>query len=436
MTAYLSSTIVLLTVIITAGILLFYRPLIISSSWRALITPLASIMGSGFLVCAPLLYANTGNYAIFAMITLLLLAYAVGSVIRFNIQYGEALFENQTSTPDNIREEHRLHISHRNAVHSVGEKKTYALLEKFSHFVLAGAYCISVSYYLQLLASFALQSIHGDHEWYGKAMVTIILSGIALIGTTKGLKGIERLERTVVSVNLAMITALLVGLIYHNGTLINNGTWVLHHASVPQDKLHIFRVLMGMLIIVQGFETSRFLGSEHPREQRIRTMKWAQIISSSIYILFIALMAVVINNADSSNDSGITAIINLSSIIAPVLPILITVTAIGSQFSASTADDAGCSGLLEAFFKGTRLSRFNYIIVTVMAVILTWLTDVYRIISFASQAFAFYYALQCIIGAIVLKKVSNVPSFKFKAFMFWTLAIICISITFFGIPAG
>ena len=431
-----SSVIVISTVIVITGILLFYRPLIYSSSWQALITPLASIMGSGFLVCAPLLYANTGNYAIFAMIALLVLAYAVGSVIRFNIQYGEVFLENHISKPDNPREEHRLHVAHRNAVHSVRAGEISALLEKLSHVVLAGAYCISVSYYLQLLASFTFQSILSSHEWYGKMLVTVILSGIALIGTMKGLKGIERVERTVVSINLAMITALLAGLIYHNCILAVNGTWTLHRIPVPQDRLHIFRVLMGMLIIVQGFETSRFLGSEHPREQRIRTMKLAQIISSSIYILFIALMAVVINNADSGHDSGITAIINLSNIISPVLPIMITITAIGSQFSASTADDAGCSGLIEAFFKGKKFSGFNYISVTVVAVTLTWLTDVYRIISYASQAFAFYYALQCVVGALILKKVPSVRPQKLKAFMFWTLAIICILITVYGIPAG
>lgn len=146
-------------------------------------------------------------------------------------------------------------------------------------------------------------------------------------------------------------------------------------------------------------------------------------------------MAVVINNAGNSHDSGITAIISLSKIISPVLPILITITAIGSQFSASTADDAGCSGLIEAFFKGNKLSRLNYIIVSVMAVTLTWLTDVYKIISYASQAFAFYYALQCIVGILILRKVPYVNFPKLKAFIFWTLGLICFLITFFGIPA-
>ena len=40
-----------------AGVLAFYRPLRESSVWKATVTPLASIMGSGFLVSAPLMAA-------------------------------------------------------------------------------------------------------------------------------------------------------------------------------------------------------------------------------------------------------------------------------------------------------------------------------------------------------------------------------------------
>ena len=113
------SIIVILTALFVGGVLLFYKPLAVSSSWRATITPLASIMGSGFLVCAPLLYANIGNYAVFAMAGLLCLAYGVGSVIRFNIQYGEVLFKKQNLPIDTDRVEHRLHIAHRDTAHGV-----------------------------------------------------------------------------------------------------------------------------------------------------------------------------------------------------------------------------------------------------------------------------------------------------------------------------
>jgi hypothetical protein len=48
-------------------------------------TPLASILGSGFLVIVPILNGAVGHYSIVAMAVVCALAYAMGSVIRFNI---------------------------------------------------------------------------------------------------------------------------------------------------------------------------------------------------------------------------------------------------------------------------------------------------------------------------------------------------------------
>jgi hypothetical protein len=432
----IASIIVILTALVVGAILLFYRPLAASSSWRATITPLASIMGSGFLVCVPLLYANIGNYAVLAMAALLGLAYAVGSVIRFNIRYGEPLFEKQSVPADTHRDEHRLHVAHRNAAHRVRVREAAEFLEKASHVVLAAAYCISVSYYLQLLASFALQPLSLGGAWLGKMLVTCILSGIGAIGTARGLKGIERIERNVVGINLAMIAALLAGLIYHNIMTLGRGAWHLHHIAIAPDRLHLVRLLMGMLIVVQGFETSRFLGSEHSRPERIRTMRRAQLLSSGIYLVFIALMAVVIDKSGIGGQTGITAIVGYSVVVAPILPALITITAIGSQFSAATADDAGCAGLLETIFKRRVPARFDYVIVSVLAIGLTWATDVYQIISYASRAFAFYYALQCVVAFLVIKRVPSVKASKIKAGVYGFLAVFCTLITLFGIPAG
>ena len=64
---------------------------------NATTTPLASIFGSGFLVIVPILAVSVGKYAVFAMAGVTLLAYAVGSVIRFNIRHVEPLLEADTS---------------------------------------------------------------------------------------------------------------------------------------------------------------------------------------------------------------------------------------------------------------------------------------------------------------------------------------------------
>ena len=57
---------------------------------NAISTPLASIFGSGFLVIVPILAGAVGGYSVFAMAGVCALAYAVGMVIRYNIEFGVA----------------------------------------------------------------------------------------------------------------------------------------------------------------------------------------------------------------------------------------------------------------------------------------------------------------------------------------------------------
>lgn len=430
-----SSLVVLGVLLAVGGPLVFSRSLARSSAWKATVTPLASIMGSGFLVCAPLLYDNVGNWATLAMAGLLALAYAIGSVIRFNIRQAEPLLNAPGPSCAGSPKEHRLHKSHCETGLRVLVQEVASFLEKLSHVVLAGAYVISVSYYLQLLASFALHPLALDagRPWLANAVVTAILLSIGAVGALRGLAGIEKVERVVIGVNLAMIAALVAGLAWHNGAALAAGTWHLGtHAGQP-DPTHTVRLLMGMLIVVQGFETSRYLGSEHSAPERIRTMRLAQIISSCIYLAFLGLMAVVIGGGGQA-ASGITAIIDLSGSVALVLPLCITLTALGSQFSAATADNAGCAGLLESLLGRWLSPRMDYVVVALAATALTWATDVMQIISIASRAFALYYALQCALAALIALRPDgrSVP----RATWYALLALVCAGVTALGIPAG
>ncbi len=53
--------------------------------WRATVTPLASIIGSGFLVLGPILDDSFGIWAPVAMAGLCAVAWAFGAAIRVNI---------------------------------------------------------------------------------------------------------------------------------------------------------------------------------------------------------------------------------------------------------------------------------------------------------------------------------------------------------------
>ena len=47
-------------------------------------------------------------------------------------------------------------------------------------------------------------------------------------------------------------------------------------------------MLLGLLITVQGFETSHNLGNAYSQDVRVRTMRHAQWFAAAIYLAFLA----------------------------------------------------------------------------------------------------------------------------------------------------
>ena len=393
------SAIIIIVALAAGGYLALSKRLAKSAGWKATVTPLASIMGSGFLVSAPLLAGVVGNLAVVCMAVLLVLAYLLGGVIRFNIRHFEPI-ENERGAAQDV-----------------------AFL---SRVVLVGAYFISVTYYLQLLAAFALNVGGIDSPLAARLVTTGLLLLIGGIGIWRGLDALEKVEKYAVSLNLGMIAALLVGLAVYNIGRWTDGTWALPDISSDID-LHDLRVLLGLLIVVQGFETSRYLGDSHPAEQRIATMRTAQLVSTGIYLVFLALATVLFHDGLGAD---VTAIISMCKPVAVVLPILLTVAAIGSQFSAAVADNSGAGGLIEDITKRRLPMRFAYLLILLVTIAVTWETDVNAIIAYASRAFALYYMLQCVVALLVARKLRR------GALRYAVLAVLCLLVFAFGVPTG
>lgn len=402
----LNNIIIIVVAFILGGYLAFSRRLSVSSNWKATVTPLASIMGSGFLVSAPLLGGIVGNLALVCMALLLALAYMVGSAIRFNIRHFEPI-ENKGHGP----------------------AQDIAFL---SRIVLVGAYFISVTYYLELLAAFLLRIVGFHSQAAANGITTLLLVTIGGVGMWRGLKELESVEKYAVSFNLGMIGALLVALAIYNVQKVLGGTWALPSVSSVIDFKDL-RVLLGLLIVVQGFETSRYLGDEHPAEQRISTMSAAQLISTGIYLVFIALATVLFHG---NMGADVTAIIGMTKPVAAVLPVLLAVAAIGSQFSAAVADNEGAGGLIEDITHRKVPIRYAYLLILLVTVVLAWSTDVNEIIAYASRAFALYYALQCVVAWVVAWELRDLQHRLWRLLFFAFLAVMCFLVFALGIPSG
>ena len=400
------NAIIIVTAVALGGYLAFSKRLAGSSSWKATVTPLASIMGSGFLVSAPLLAGVVGNLAVVCMGLLLVLAYMVGGAIRFNIRHFEPI-------------ENKGH----------GAAQDIAFL---SRIVLTGAYFISITYYLQLLGAFVLNALGSQNQAAASGIATGLLVFIGGVGMWKGLGKLESIEKYAISLNLGMIGALLVGLAIYNLDLVRGGSWALPPIDSTID-FNDLRVLLGLLIVVQGFETSRYLGDEHPAEQRIATMRTAQLISTGIYLVFLALATVLFHD---NMGSDVTAIIGMTRPVALVLPLLLSIAAVGSQFSAAVADNSGAGGLLEDVTHRRLPMRYAYLLILVVTVALTWETNVNEIIAYASRAFALYYVLQCAVAFVVAWQKKDLSGRSLKLATYAFLAVMCSLVFILGIPSG
>jgi hypothetical protein len=400
------SALILVVALLIGAYLAFSRRLTRSTNWQATLTPLASIMGSGFLVSAPLLAGVVGNLAVVSMAALLALAYLVGSAIRFNIRHFEP-------------------------IERAGHEPAQAVAS-LSRLVLAGAYFISISFYLQLLAAFLIRTAGIENPMAPVLVSSALLICIGGVGMWRGLDELGLVEEYAVALNLGMIAALLGALAIYNVKLLAAGSWALPNLS-PSIDLHDVRILLGLLIVVQGFEASRYLGDEFPAEQRIATMRAAQIISAVIYLVFIGLATVLFHRGLGAD---VTAIIGMTQPVALVLPILLTIAAIGSQFSAAVADTEGAGGLIEDISKHEIPGRYAYLLILVVTLTLTWGTNVNLIIAYASRAFALYYMLQCCVACLVAWNDEDIKGRGFKLVGFAIAGLMALLVFALGIPTG
>jgi hypothetical protein len=360
----------------------------------------------------PLLAGEVGNWSVVAMAVLVGAAYLVGAAIRFNIRHAEPLFDAPARGKEPI----------------VAES-----LEKLSHLVLAFAYFISVTYYLVLLSSFLLNGFGVTDADLARAITTAILAGLGSLGFFRGLGSVECVEKYSVGINLAVIAGLLGGLFWYNGQALLAAGWHLGQAGKP-FSLHSVQVLLGLLIVVQGFETSRFMGDEYDADTRIRTMRYAQWISTVVYILFFLLMTVLFPLL--GRDRGITAIIDLVGHVALVLPVMLTVGAIASQFSASVGDSVGCAGLIEDIADRRISLQHGYPLIALIAIGITWNADVFQIITLASRAFALFYLVQACVAFAVAYDSRNLANRTGLMVLFAAVALFCLAVVLFGIPSG
>ncbi|MGB3050833.1 MAG: hypothetical protein WBB42_07530, partial [Polyangiales bacterium] len=299
-------------------------------------TPLASIFGSGFLIIVPILAGAVARYSVVAMVGVCALAVAVGSVIRFNIRYAEPVLADKPP-------------------------ESTLSIERASDLALILAYVISVSLYLHILAAFVLGGFNADTELNENIVTTSVIAVIMVIGMTKGLAPLEFLESWALWITFAIIALLLAGFAYFDWNAWQSSAGIQMPKALEHTPWEILTILAGTLIVVQGFETPRYLGEEFDTDTRIKASRWSQIISTAVYIAFVALALPITHLLDGKYDDN--SLIELAKFASPLLVTPLIIAAALSQFSAAVADTMSATGNMEELTHHHLKEKFGYLLI-------------------------------------------------------------------------
>jgi hypothetical protein len=377
-----------------------------SSPFRRLVdatsTPLASIFGSGFLVIVPILASVAGRYSVLAMAAVCALACAVGSVIRFNIRHAEPALAEDPS-------------------------EATLSFERASDLALVVAYVISVCLYLHILSAFVLGGLHADTGVNEDLLTSAIIVVITAIGIVRGLNVLESLEEWALYVTLGIIALLLAGFGHYDWTAWQSASGLTLPDAVAHTPWKVLTIVAGTLIVVQGFETPRYLGEVFDADTRRRASLWSQVLSSVVYLMFVALALPVVPALDGHYDDN--SLIQLVGVAAGLLSVPLIAAAALSQFSAAVADTLAASGNVEEVTHEHLKERYGYVLVGGGAIMLTWSAQTFEIVALASRAFAFYYMLQCFVAISVSRSTIQRVAMAVLAGALGFIAV-------FAVPAG
>ncbi|MEQ8319301.1 MAG: hypothetical protein RH946_03480 [Rhodospirillales bacterium] len=372
--------------------------------WQATVTPLASIIGSGFLVAGPILAHVAGTDAWMAMVGLCAIAYLFGTAIRFNIIHAEPMLLQRPP-------------------------RMLVMIEGASDAALSLAYFVSVAYYLNLFAAFGLRLADIIDPVWIQGVATAVIATFAVVGTLGGLNALERFEVYAVGVKLSVIggLCLVLGLVSIQAMGNHAFEWEMIPHTRGVEEIGIF---LGLVILVQGFETSRYLGGKYDAATRVRTMRWAQWLSSGIYMLFILLITSFFTTR-ISGDGGETAIIDMLGPVGTAIAPVIILAALASQSTAAVADMSGAGGLVSEITRGRLSINIGTLLTALVAIGITWATNIYEIIAYASKAFVAYYALQSAEAAYLSLRSGQWG----RLILFGCAVAVAVVIFIFAIPA-
>jgi hypothetical protein len=382
---------------------MLYRPRVQQSEkYQAIVVPLSNIMDVGFIIMSPAIVLLAGYGAPLVMLGICLVAIATGFAMAYNIRHYEPL----EGTEDRVN--------------VVGHAARWAL---------TFASVINIAYYTLVLVTLALWPLNLYSERNLAIVGTVLLGGLIVVGFAGGMDRLNDLANKTTAFNLSAVVAIVVAFGVYNLQEALGGRELFPPVDTVIDA-EAFRQIIGLFAIVQGFEASRYIGARFAGELRVSTMRIAQVISSVVFVAFLA--SVLILFVEVTTDFDGKSIFIVSDEVGDTMPWLILLAALGSQTSAIIGATMSRSDMIVSHkVVGLNVSRrTTFVILLVPAIALFLLADVSQAVTLASRVFAAYFTLQATIAWIIARRKGNwaaVAGFTGIGVMMATIAV-------FGLP--
>lgn len=334
---------------------------------RAALTPLSSILGSGFLLAIPLLSYLAGAYAPVILFLFLSLAYMVGSAIRYNIMHVEESINKKLVT-----------------------------IDQSSAIILSFAYVGSITFYIMLMSSIVIHAFGVEDDFQQKIVSSLVVLSLALVGKLDGIHLMEHIEYYTVKIKFGLIAGFICSLGFFS-IFAGDGGGDRHVINLEQILQTNYVYILGAFLAVQGFECCRYMGKVHSRIIRIKAMRIAQLLSAIVFLLF-SISFVKLMDVDVVPSAHL--MLDVIYKVSPLYFVPFVLLAVLGQLGAATADKVGVSCLLHQL-TNYRVSVENlFVAVGAVSLSLIWMLDVFELMVLATRLFVIYYAMQCMVAAI------------------------------------
>lgn len=386
-------------VVVLALAYALYRPRVQQSKrYEATVVPLANIMDVGFILFTPAIVLLVGFRAPFFMLGICLVAFAAGFAIAYNIRHYEPI-AGDGGPPDRI--------------------------ETIAEWSLLGASIVNIAYYTLVLITL-VQLLFDANSVTGRTVMGVLLLVVLIaVGVGGGMDWLERLGDRTTAFNLAAVVGVVVAFVVANVQELLGGRWEL--GPSPELGTEQIRKMIGLFAVVQGFEASRYIGVRFGAEQRISTMRVAQVVSTLVFVIFtVTLLLPLLPPAPEVKQDG-TAIFEISNFIGGALPWLVMLAALGSQTSAIIGATSSRSDMLVSR-KVPRKVTFPVILVP--AILLVVFVDVNVAVNLASRVFSAYFTIQAVLAALLAARKKN----WWAVGGFVAVTLMMLTILIFGLP--